>query len=180
MPPKKLESGQIRNPKTGRSIKIGGAVYKKLVAEGVISAPRKASPKSSPKKRSSTKKISPTKISPKKLEAGQMRNPKTGRPVKIGGAVYKKLVEAGVIKAPKKLPKVPKKLSPLDYEKERTRQFQMADDRRYEKERIRQRRQMVTDISYKELMKLQDMYPGLKKQFEADPEILKIIAKKRK
>lgn len=80
----------VINPKTGRKVKIGGKVYKDLVASGVIisnaakgpkitgSQKKSTSPKKSksPVKTSSKKSKSPVKTSPKKSKAPAKNSPK--------------------------------------------------------------------------------------------------------
>jgi hypothetical protein len=59
--------GEIRNPDTGRCVKIGGSVFKKLVKKGLIVG--KPSPKSQSPKKPSPKKPSPKSPSPVRRSA---------------------------------------------------------------------------------------------------------------
>ena len=75
----------IRNPRTGRQIKVGGATYNKLMEEGVnfalVAAPR--------------------------FPEEFVKNPRTGKQIKVGGPTYKKLRKQGYFGAgspPKKSP----------------------------------------------------------------------------
>ena len=104
----------VRNPSTGRCIKIGGAIYNKYYKTSRRKSPKKASRgvrrsprRKSPKKASRGVRRSPRRKSPEKASRGvrrshrrkspekdcpekSIRNPSTGRCIKIGGTIYKK------------------------------------------------------------------------------------------
>lgn len=80
--PKPCKENQVRNPNTGRCVKIGGRVYNSI---------NKSKPR--PKSKTPSKKL-------KACKAGQVRNPRTNRCINIGGEVHKKLKKEGVFKSP--------------------------------------------------------------------------------
>jgi hypothetical protein len=79
----KCKKDQVINPRTGRCIKKGGAVWKKVFG-------KKSSKRKSPKKK-------------KGCKSGYVINPETGRCIKKGGAVWKRVL--GKKKPSRKAPK---------------------------------------------------------------------------
>ena len=103
---KKCPPGKILNPDTNRCIKIGGALYKKLINEGKISSGSSSihqQPQRSPPppyvpiiKIPQQKKI-PVSIRDKQAPPGKIWNPLKGRYITLGGKMHQKLVEQGLI-----------------------------------------------------------------------------------
>lgn len=93
-----MPQGYVRNPRTGRQIKVGGPTYNKLMEEGVnfalVAAPQ--------------------------VPEEFVKNPRTGKQIKVGGPTYNKLKKQGYFGAgpppkkspPKGSPKKPKRKSP--------------------------------------------------------------------
>jgi hypothetical protein len=73
----------IVNPNTGRKIKLGSKTYRKLVIEGII-VPRVVPLEQEP----------PVPLKPVEIK---VRNPQTGYLISKTGALYKKLIKAGVV-----------------------------------------------------------------------------------
>ncbi len=83
MPPIKIcKSNEILNPKTNRCIKLNGAMYKKLLKDGILK-----------KNNAQIKEEAQPKICPE----GKIFNPHTKRCIKINTPLYKKLVKNGVL-----------------------------------------------------------------------------------
>lgn len=80
--PKPCKETQVRNPSTGRCIKIGGRVYNSI-----------HKPKRKPRSKSASRAL-------KACKADQVRNPRTNRCINIGGEVHKKLKREGLFKSP--------------------------------------------------------------------------------
>jgi len=88
--------GYVFNPQTGRQIKIGGQVYRDLIAKKIIK----------PKEEVKIKDV--IVQSPKRInKEGYVTNPKTGREIKKGAALYKQLLKEGVIFYDDDLPVIP-------------------------------------------------------------------------
>jgi hypothetical protein len=113
---------KISNPHTGKCITINGAVYKKISSgsgsakppKSPAKAPPKSPAKAPPKSPAKAPAKSPAKAPPKSCNDGKVLNPLTGKCIKVGGAVYKKLgiakeKEEKTDKPPAKSPKAPGK-----------------------------------------------------------------------
>lgn len=90
------KSGYVFNPKTGRQIKIGGPLYRELVAKKIIKVEEV--------------KIDAVAVIPKPAKIakdGFVINPKTGREIKKGAALYKQLLKEGVVFYDDDIPAVP-------------------------------------------------------------------------
>ena len=83
---KQPKLGYIINPKTNREIKIGGPVYRKLVADKIIKPVEV-------KLDDIVLKPKP----PKKVKDGYVINPKSGYPIKKAGDLYNRLLKQGII-----------------------------------------------------------------------------------
>jgi hypothetical protein len=83
---KQPKLGYVINPKTNREIKIGGPIYRKLVADKIIKPVdvKLADIVLNPKP-------------PKKIKDGYVINPKSGYPIKKAGDLYNRLLKQGVI-----------------------------------------------------------------------------------
>lgn len=90
------KTGYVFNPLTGRQIKIGGPVYRDLIAKKIIKPKEEV-------------KIKDVVVEPPKKgnKEGYVINPKTGRAIKKGAALYKQLLKEGVIFYDDDLPVIP-------------------------------------------------------------------------
>jgi len=90
------KTGYVFNPLTGRQIKIGGQVYRDLIAKKIIKPKEEV-------------KIKDVVVEPPKkgTKEGYVINPKTGRAIKKGAALYKQLLKEGVIFYDDDLPAIP-------------------------------------------------------------------------
>jgi hypothetical protein len=88
--------GHVFNPKTGRQIKIGGQVYRDLIAKKIINPPEEV-------------RIRDIVVQPPKkaIKEGFVINPNSGRAIKKGAALYKQLLKQGVIFYDDDLPVIP-------------------------------------------------------------------------
>jgi hypothetical protein len=89
---------QVKNPKTGRMINVGGKVYNDLIKQGVIK-PHEVNLEQA-KKENAPK--------PKCTEVEKVVRPDTGRLITKNGKLYTDLVKRGIIKPENDLPKLPK------------------------------------------------------------------------
>lgn len=90
---KGCKSGQVINPNTGRCIKEGGSVWKRVFGKKI---PRRTIPK----RKTSRRKRPSRKRRKKECKSGQVLNPNTGRCIKEGGTVWKRVFR-------KKIPEKP-------------------------------------------------------------------------
>ena len=85
---------KVCNPLTGRCIKVGGKVYKRVFPNGHHSSTGQVAPQQPTKMRTHTNRCPPAKKA-KCRSKGKVCNPITGRCLKVGGKVYKRVFPNG-------------------------------------------------------------------------------------